>query len=181
MMLPAKKVLFVLMPTGYQDFEFRVPYSVLTAAGHNVTVAGFTDQTAQGSMGDTFTPNVVLSTLSNEDVAHYDALVIPGGQGSTKHLWNNASLQALVRTFHEQKKLIATICYACAVPVQAGVLSGKQATIYPTNEAKELFIEHNVVFSDEGCVALTDERIITAQGPTYAKMFAQEINKFLQN
>lgn len=176
-----KKVLFVLMPTGYQDFEFRVPYTILLAAGHNVTVAGFTNEQAHGAFGDTFTPDVGLDTLTNESLATYDALVIPGGQGSTQHLWNNTHLQALVRTFHEQKKLVATICYACAVPAQAGILINKEATIYPTDEAKELFIHHKVKFADQGCVVLDSERIITAQGPTFARQFAQEINNFLQH
>ncbi|MFA6526801.1 MAG: DJ-1/PfpI family protein [Candidatus Babeliales bacterium] len=175
-----KKILFVLMPTGYQDFEFRVPYNALIAQHHAVTVAGFTNQPALGAFGDTFTPDVVLGSLNDVDLSNYDALIITGGPGSTEHLWNNEALQKIVRAFHEQKKLVATICYACAVPAQAGILANKTVTIYPTDEAKALFAEHSVTFSDQGCVVLEDESIITAQGPTFAKQFAQEIIKFLQ-
>lgn len=176
-----KKVLFILMPTGYQDFEFRVPYNHLISLGHAVTVAGLSQGIAQGAFGDTFTPDVVLTNLSADELACYDALVITGGPGSTEHLWNNKSLQTLVTAFHEQKKLIATICYACAVPAQAGILTNKQATIYPTDEAKALFAKHNITFTEQGCVTLADEQIITAQGPTFAKRFAQEISTFLQH
>jgi len=172
----SKRVLFILMPYDFQDHEFNEPYTILKDSGHAVDVAGWNKDVAVGSFGLEHTPNLLF-----EDVVHdsYDAVVIPGGSASTEFLWGNDALHTLVRNFHMSGKLVATICYACAVPAQAGILKNKKATIYPTAEAKKLFEEHGAIFVKDGCVVLQDEKIITAQGPTFARIFGRKIAEFL--
>lgn len=169
------KILFVLMPEQFQDYEFEVPYTMLIKANHTIDVAGFKPGIAIGSFGLKFTPNLQLMQLSSHDFLVYDALIIPGGAASTKYLWHNQELQKIVQFFHANKKLVATICYACIVPVQAGILTNKQATVYPTDEAKAVFKQHKVEFVNKGTVVLTEEKIITAQGPTFAHDFGNVI------
>lgn len=175
----SKKVLFILMPYNFQDHEFNEPYKILKARGHSIDIAGWSKEVAVGSFGLQVTPDILLEDIETEALAFYDAVVIPGGSASTEFLWDSKITQKLVQEFHKIKKLVATICYACAVPAQAGILKGKAATIYPTDEAKELFLKHEVVFADKGCVVLPEEKIITAQGPKFARMFGQEIIEFL--
>lgn len=174
-----KTILFILMPEKFQDTEFLEPYSMLQKAGHTVKIAGLKPGIATGAFGRQQPVDLVLSTMQHADFDAYDAVVIPGGPGSTLYLWGNKAVQTVVRYFHENKKLVATICYACIVPVQAGLLKGKMATVYPTNEAKEILAEQGVIFSDQGCVVDSGVRIITAQGPKFATMFGQAILDFL--
>ncbi|MFH1254198.1 MAG: DJ-1/PfpI family protein, partial [bacterium] len=77
-----KKVLFILMPEKYQDLEFNTPYQMLKTKGCVVDVAGLKPGEAKGGLGGSFTPNLLLSNLSETDFDKYDAVIIPGGPGS---------------------------------------------------------------------------------------------------
>lgn len=176
-----KKVLFVLMPEYFQDYEFLEPYNLLTTSGFTVDVAGLSHvDFATGMFGHMQVPNKNLAEMNTKDFDTYAAIVIPGGSGSTTYLWGNVSLQKIVRYFHETKKIVATICYACIVPVEAGILTNKEATVYPTDEAKKLLAHYGVHFSSKGVVTLNDEKIITAQGPKFAQNFAKSILYLLE-
>ncbi len=175
----SKRILFIVMPENFQDHEFNIPYMMLIKKGFTVDIGGFRPGIATGSFGLEVTPNFVIDTLTPADFDLYDAVVIPGGSGSTTYLWGNKKIQEIVKYFHDHKKIVATICYACIVPVQAGILTGKKATVYPTDEAKAVFTKHGVTFSNDGVVSLSDEKIITGQGPTFAKPFGQAIIEML--
>ena len=174
-----KKILFILMPEGYQDLEFNTPYKMLKTKGFMVDVAGLRPGIAQGKLGGSFTPNLLLSNLSEKDFDSYDAVVVPGGPGSVEYLWNNKKLQNVVQYFNSKGKVVAAICYAVILPVQAGILKGKKATVFPTDEAKAILKERDVEFVEDGCVVLNVEKIVTAQGPKFANDFANEIVKML--
>jgi len=175
-----KKILFVLMPENYRDEEFSIPYDILVKKEYQVDVAGFRMGEAVGVGGYKHIPNLQLNKLINQDFDQYDALVIPGGPASTEHLWNNEKLQKIIKYFHNNKKVIAAICYAVIALVQAGILKNKLATISPTQEAKDILKKHYVKFSEQGCVTLKDEKIITAQGPKQTKEFGQAIISLLE-
>lgn len=163
------------MPKDYRDEEFTVPYEMLIKQGFKIDIAGLTPGVAVGAKGHRHSPNLMLDTLQNKDFDTYDALVIPGGPGSTKYLWNNKKIQEIIKYFHRNKKLVATICYACITAAQSGVLENKTATVFPTNEAKDIFKQCKVNYSPEGCVILKEDKIITAQGPAFTKDFGKAI------
>lgn len=173
------KVLFVLMPM-FKDEEFVEPYEIIKNAGHSADVAGLAEGTIKGSNGHEHNPNLIFEQLTDQDLEKYDALVIPGGPGSIKYLWENKELQNVISYFHENKKVVAAICYAVIAIVKTGLLLHKHATVYPTDEAKAILEEYGVKFSKNGCVSLFDEKIITAQGPKFAKEFGNEIVKLLK-
>ncbi len=175
-----KKVLFILMPENYQDFEFNVPYQILHAKGVTIDVAGLKAGVAKGKLGGSFTPNLLLSDLNKSDFDKYDAVIIPGGPGSVEYLWDNKKLQDVVQYFNSKGKIVAAICYAVILPVQSGILKGKKATVFPTDEAKAILKNCEVDFVDKGCVVLPGDKIITAQGPKFANDFANEIVKMLK-
>ncbi len=171
-----KKILFILMPQDFQDFEFIEPYNALVSQGYKVDVAGFTEEEASGALGKVFhTPNKLLDAMNDEEFDYYDALIIPGGPGCPTYLWNNENIQDIVCKINANNALIATICHASIVPAQAGILTGKEATTYPTKDAKAIFEECNVSYVDQGCVILHNDRIITSQGPKHAQAFASAI------
>jgi protease I len=174
-----KNVLFILMPRDFQDFEFTEPHNALVEAGCNVDVAGLSSGDCIGSAGTKVTPTKLLSSMTLSDFNKYHAILITGGFGSPKFLWNNEDIQAVVRYFHEEKKLVATICYASIVPVQAGILHNLTATVYPTDRAKKIFADNQVIFTDQLCVELEKERIITAQSPEAIKPFVAALLKYL--
>ncbi len=178
-MTQKKNILFILMPKGFQPLEFATPYAMLQKAGHQVNIAGFNAGVAVAANGQEQKVDYVLDALTNQDFDTYDAVVIPGGPGSTEYLWGNEKVQKVVQYFHKQNKIVATICYACIVPAEAGLLTGKTATVFPTEESKEIFDDHDVLFSTKTCVVDVQEKMITAQGPAYAAEFGQEILNLL--
>ncbi len=175
-----KKVLFILMPKDFQDFEFQIPYKVLNEQGFVVDVAGLQPGTALGMAGSKFTPNLQLDALTEKDFNTYSALIIPGGPGSTTYLWGNKKVQSVAWYFNDNKKIVAAICNACAVPVEADLLKGKKGTIFPTPEGKALFAQHGAKFVEQGCVINKEDKIITAQSPEFIKEFAQAIVTLLK-
>lgn len=176
-----KKVLFVLMPQDFQDIEFSNPYNALTKAGYDITIAGLSSGVCIGTEGTTVKPDTLLSTIPPQDFDQYAAIIVPGGKASPKFLWENEELQTVVRYFHDQKKLVATICWACVVPAKAGILKNLKATVYPTDNAQQIFLDNQVIFDDVLCVALEKENIITAQSPRAVDLFTQNILKQLQS
>ena len=130
---------------------------------------------AKGVRGYTHTPNLLYADLKTDDLEKYDALVIPGGPGSTKYLWGNENVQKTILYFHENYKIVAAICYGVIAVVQSGILLNKHAATYPTDETKAILEEHGVRFSKDGCVTLSDVKIITAQGPKFAEDFGNAI------
>ena len=168
------KILFVLMPQ-FRDEEFTEPYKMLLKSGCVVDVAGLEEGEVTGSNGHKHSPNLIFPQMTSTEFDQYDALVIPGGPGSKKYLWDNKELHEAIKYFHEKKKLVAAICYAVIAVVQTGILRGKHATVYPTDEAKAILTEYGVKFSKDGCVTLSPDKIITAQGPTQAEDFGKAI------
>ena len=172
-------VLFLLMP-NYRDEEFTIPYKITTDAGHTVDVAGTEPGAMVGAGGHEHKPNLLFSEMKPEDFEKYDALVIPGGPGSTEHLWDNEDLQTIIKKINAAGKIVAAICYAVIPVVQSGILLNKHATVYPTSEARKILEEYGVRFSKDGCVTLSDIKVITAQGPKYATDFGNAILKLLK-
>jgi len=170
-------ILFILQQ-DYRDEEFTVPYQIIQAEGHNVDVAGLQEGVAVGADGHRHEPNKLLSKITDFDV--YDALVIPGGPGSTTHLWGKENIIALIKQFHDNHKVVAAICYGVIPVVQSGILQNRHATVYPTSQAKEILEEYGVRFSKAGCVSLADHKIITAQGPKFAAAFGTAILDLLK-
>jgi len=175
-----KKVLFVLMPEKFRDEEFSEPYEILKEKGYNITVAGFKAGVATGAGGYHCTVDTTLDAMKQSDFDAYDALIIPGGPGSTTYLWNNKPMQEVIQYFHTKKKVVAAICYAVIALVQSQILAHKTATVYPTDEAKQILKEHDVAFVADGCVTLESDKIITAQGPAFAKDFGHAICQLLE-
>ncbi len=169
------KVLFILMPKGFKDVEFQTPYDMLKNAGHAIDIAGLAPGDAEGADGAVVTPNLSLKDLTQSDFDTYDALVIPGGPGSTEHLWGNAQVQKVAKYFHSKGKVCGFICHATIVAAESGITKGKKSAVYPTDEAIALVKQHDVEVSDEGCVVLDYEQIVTAQGPKFAKDFGQAL------
>lgn len=176
----AKRILFILMPRDFQDLEFSAPHNALTKAGHTVDIASLSSGTCTGSAGLLVTPTHLLSAMKPADFDQYEAVVITGGFGSPTFLWDNEEVHSVVRYFHEHKKLVATICWASVVPARAGILQNRTATLYPTDDAKQIFVENKVIFNDALCVPLEKERIITAQSPSAVEPFIEAILKQLQ-
>jgi protease I len=168
------KALIFLIPEGFRDEEFSVPKDRLKAAGVSVTVAGLQFGKARGVLGMTATPDILLDEVNVDD---YDAFILPGGGGSARHLFNNLKVHSIIKEAYSKGKVVAAICLSGAVLANAGILGGKNATVFSTPQTLKIFRDAGVKYSDKHVVV--DGRIVTADGPEAAEAFADAILSLL--
>ncbi|MBT1671999.1 type 1 glutamine amidotransferase domain-containing protein [Curtobacterium flaccumfaciens] len=132
--LDGKKVLVITTNYGVEQDEIVVPTEQLRERGASVTVAAKETGTIQTLVGDkdpgqTLEPD---TTLAGVDAKDFDALVIPGGTINADTLRQESRAATLVQAFAEASKPVAAICHGPWTLVEAGVLSGKTVTSFPS-------------------------------------------------
>ena len=132
--LDGKKILVIATNYGVEQDEIVVPVDQLRARGASVTVAAQETDTIQTLVGDkdpgkTVDPDTTLATVSAGD---FDALVIPGGTINADTIRQDADAVALVTAFAEAGKPVAAICHGPWTLIEAGVVSGKTITSFPS-------------------------------------------------
>jgi protease I len=166
--MPAiKKILMVISPKDFRDQEYNDPKEVFSRAGAEVKVASIQGGTAIGVDGTEVSIDMAVSQV---DPTQFDAVVFIGGPGMLEII-NDESLQILAKKFFKEGKITAAICAASSVLAQARVLEGKNAAGW--SGVRDIIEKNGAFFSDEGVVV--DGKIITADGPTSAWKFGEEI------
>jgi protease I len=164
------KLLLVIAPENFRDEELEVPRSVFDRNGIAYDIASTRAGTCSGMLGATAEATIALNDVVLEE---YGGIVIVGGIGSQDHLWDDATLQALVVAFFEAGKVVAAICLSPVVLARAGVLKGREATVFRSPASVREMEAAGVVLVDIPVVA--DMDLITAAGPSVAEAFADEI------
>jgi len=170
--LNGKKVLMIIAAEGFQDEEFGQPYNLLTKLGATVKIACSRKGTAKGIFGRQATPDLLIGECKADD---YDAVVFIGGPGASEY-FNNPEAHALARAAVAKNKLLGAICIAPVTLANAGVLKGKQATVFPSEQDQLAGQGARLVQQD----VVVDGRIVTAVGPKAARQFAETLAKLLQ-
>ncbi|NLI89996.1 MAG: DJ-1/PfpI family protein [Epulopiscium sp.] len=108
-----------------------------------------------------------------EDIAIYDAAVIPGGMPGSTNLRDNKNVIRIIKEMDDMDKLVAAICAAPIVLEEAGIINGKKVTSYPGFEESL----PNSVYKEDAVVV--DSNIITARSAAKAVDFTIEIIRYL--
>ncbi len=164
------KVVLVIAPDQFRDEELFVPKAELEKAGAETIVASTRTGQAKGMLGGAAHAETSIKDLREKD---YDAIVVVGGMGSPEYLWEDKELHALLRGFQKASKVYAAICLSGAVLAKAGVLEGKQATVWETPESRKALEEGKAKFVNQPVVH--DGKVVTANGPEAAADFAGTI------
>lgn len=164
------KVAFVIAPDQFRDEELFVPKKKLEEAGAQTTVASSKLSEAKGMLGGTAKAEKLIKDLHEKD---FNAIVVVGGIGSLEYLWNDKELHALLKDFQKAGKIYAAICLSGAVLANAGVLSGKKATVWETPESVKALEAGKATYVKQPVVH--DGTVVTANGPEAANDFAQTI------
>lgn len=164
------KILLTVAPEKFRDEELAEPVAAFRKAGIEFDIASTRRGPCTGMLGGKTT-----ATLSFEDIdpKKYDGLVIVGGVGSQTHLWDDDLLMPIVKMFHQSGKVVAAICLATVVLARAGILKGKKATYYDSPVSFREIKAAGAVLTNAPVVR--DARVITANGPSASKAFADEI------
>jgi protease I len=171
-----KKALLIIAFQDYQDIEYGETRKALEKIHITVTVASTKLGMAQGKLGGTTKVDLLLEQVKVDD---YDTIIFIGGPGAVGYITNEKALE-IARKAKASNKLLSAICIAPAILAKAGVLSGKKATIWTSEEDKspiKFLEEGKAEFIDQDVVV--DGRVITACGPHAAKKFGETIAEIL--
>ncbi|MDN7025583.1 hypothetical protein FGU65_11890 [Methanoculleus sp. FWC-SCC1] len=164
------KLLLVIAPEHYRDEELDEPARAFREAGVDYDIASTASGTCTGMLGGTAEAALALDCV---DPGAYAAIVVVGGAGAPGHLWKNDHLISRVREFAAQGKVVAAICLSPVVLARAGLLKGRQATVYRTDVSVREMERGGAHLLDMPVVA--DMQYVTANGPAAAAAFADVI------
>ena len=123
----------ILATDGFEQAELFEPRRALLEAGVKVTLASIATDPIQGMQhdekGDTIVPDL---TLDEVDTADYTALLLPGGVANPDTLRITPRAVEIVEEFAEDGKLIAAICHAPWLLIEADVVDGRRMTSWPS-------------------------------------------------
>jgi len=170
-----KKVLIVIAPVKFRDEELSEPIKYLEKAGIGYDIVSTQTGLAIGMLGGKVLIEKTVQDVSISGITPYVGILIVGGGGSPDHLWSNKPLLALVKEFDAAEKVVSAICLSSVVLAQAGVLKGKQATVWNDDAAIAQLREGGAVYKPEPIVS--EGRVITANGPPAAAGFGEKVAK----
>lgn len=169
------KVLFIISKRNFNYTEYSVTKQVLESNKIEVVTSSVELGVATSMEGKKVGVEKAVKDIDPED---YDALVIIGGSGSPELLKYPEVLER-VREFNSSNKIVSAICLAPVILAEAGILKGVISTVFPTDWSIFSLKRSGAQYSTEKVVV--DENIITADGPTSAKEFGEQINKKLKH
>jgi protease I len=149
-----KKAL-ILVGDGFEDAEFLYPYYRLQEEGFEVDVVG-------NEGGKLFTGKRGYPMKSNKaakdvKIDEYAVMVVPGGHAPDKWRMDDNFVQ-IVRQAFERDLVVAAVCHAAQLLIEAEVVKGRKMTCYQSvktdlknagahYEDREVLVDGNLVTS----------------------------------
>ncbi|ATG40741.1 MULTISPECIES: type 1 glutamine amidotransferase domain-containing protein [Phaeobacter] len=164
--------ILMIATDGFEQSELEFPRDQLRVKGAEVAVASLDGKPIKGWEGDDWgreaEADLALEAVRVED---YDALVLPGGQINPDVLRINDDVIELINGFYDQGKVIAAICHAPWLLIEAGVVKGRTMTSFQS--IKTDMINAGADWQDSEVVA--DAGIVTSRNPDDLKAFVSKI------
>ncbi len=164
--------ILILATDGFEQSELLVPLTKLKAAGATVKIASPKTGSIRGwdktNWGQSVPVDVDLETVDADD---YHALVLPGGQMNPDALRINEKAIELVLDFLDSEKIVAAICHAPWLLVEADAVEGRVLTSWPS--VKTDIENAGGDWVDEEVVV--DDNIITSRSPADLDAFVAKI------
>ena len=163
----------ILAADGVERVELEQPREALDRAGARTEVLSVGEGEIQARDNDldpagTFSVDGLVAEAS---VADYDALVLPGGTVNPDKLRVEQDAVAFVRDFVESGKPVAAICHGPWTLIEAGVVTGRTLTSFPSIRTDLRNAGADVVDQD----VVVDKNLITSRSPDDLSAFCDAI------
>ncbi len=164
--------ILIISTNGFEESELLVPLKDLREAGATVHVASLDGKPIKGwkdgNWGKEVDADLKISDVNVED---YICLVLPGGQMNPDILRGDETTVQKVRDFVSHDKIVAAICHAPWLLIEAGVVEGREMTSYHTistdlKNAGANFVDQEIAISNG---------IITSRSPEDLPAFVSKI------
>ncbi|MBI3608852.1 MAG: DJ-1/PfpI family protein [Nitrospirae bacterium] len=162
----------VLVPlaSGFEEIEAVTIIDILRRANVEVTVAGTIDGPIIGSRRVPLIPDTTLDAVADDP---FDMVVLPGGGEGTANLRRDPRITSLVKRQADRGGYLAAICAAPIVLADAGLLTHKRVTSYPSYRSQ---ITTGEYLTDR---VVVDGRLVTSRSPGTALEFALTLVELL--
>ncbi len=160
----------VPLARGLEEIEAVTVIDTLRRAENDVTAAGLGGTKIEGSHNITIQAD---QRLKNVNSRVFDGVVLPGGMPGTENLKRNSTVIQLVREFEATDRLVAAVCAAPLVLLDADILEGRSFTSFPS------FADRFSGLDYREQKVVRDGNLITSRGPGTALRFALEIVDYL--
>ena len=171
MQLDDKKIA-ILATNGFEQSELEVPRDRLKAAGAMVHIVSLQEGEIKGwdnkNWGRAVKVDKTLDEVSADD---YDALVLPGGQINPDLLRVEPRALSFIKAVFNQKKVVAAVCHAPWLLIEAGIARGRRMTSYKS--IKTDVINAGAAWEDSAVVV--DNGLITSRNPGDLDAFSAKI------
>ena len=171
--LKGKKIA-IIATDGFEQVELDEPKKYLEGEGAETHVISLKSGTIRGWDGpgkDWGRKVDVDKVITDVRPANYDALVLPGGQMNPDVLRLDKDAVAFIRTFAQSGKVLAAICHAPWLLIEADVVRGKKVTSWPSLRTDL----QNAGAHWEDSEVVCDKGLITSRQPEDIPAFNQKI------
>ncbi|MCR5414906.1 MAG: DJ-1/PfpI family protein [Kiritimatiellae bacterium] len=152
----------VILAEGFEDVEAVTSIDVLRRGGVDVVSAALGDSLeVESAHGIKMRADAFLKDAAGDE---YDVVLLPGGPG-TENLKKSGLVSGILRRQKDSGRLIAAICAAPTVLVEAGVLANEHITCYPSCRG-------DLDRPCAGVPVVADGQIITGEAPGASLLFA---------
>ncbi len=175
----AGKRVAILATSGVERVELEQPRDALEAHGARTTLLSVEDLTVQQWDHDTEPASTLTAEalVGDVDADMFDALLLPGGVRNPDQLRQDDGAVRFVRRFFDSGKPVAAICHGPWLLVEAGVVSGRTVTSFPslrtdlTNAGAD-WVDQEVV---------VDQGLVTSRNPDDLEAFcAKAVEEFAE-
>ncbi len=163
-----KAALVVIAKQGYQDLELDATLKALKSQGFEVTLASTVAGPCVGKFGGT---RLATMALKDVDVPTYDRVAFIGGPGAVRLVENEDALR-IARETTKAGMVLGAICIAPTILAKAGVLKGKQATVWDA-KGEQIAILKAAGARYTGNEVTVDGLLVTGNGPNAAEEFGR--------
>src|SRR4051794_33477739 len=163
----------ILATDGVERVELEQPRQAVEGAGAHVELLSIHDGEIAARKNDledagTFTVDRLVGDASVDD---YDALLLPGGTVNPDKLRMDQTAVDFVREFYDSGKPVAAICHGPWTLLEAGLVSGRRVTSFPSlrtdlRNAGATVVDMQVV---------VDGGLITSRSPDDLPAFCERI------
>jgi len=164
--------ILIMATNGFEQSELEVPLNKLRERGADVRVASLDGKPIKGwkekDWGTEINADLKISDAKVDD---YIALVLPGGQINPDLLRADKATVAKIKEFLSSGKIVAAICHAPWLLIEAGAVKGREMTSYHSIRTDLANAGAQVVDRE---VAVSDG-IITSRSPEDLEAFVAKI------
>jgi protein deglycase len=164
----------VLFAEGFEEIEGLTIVDVLRRGDIQVDIIGVQGSIVKGAHNIQIVTDIEFVDITSDN---YKGIFLPGGSPGYINLGNNQQVVDFIKEMNAMDKIIGAICASPAVLAKSGILTGKNATIYPGLESE--IQKGGGTYVDKPVVI--DGKIITSKGPASSILFALTLIECLKD